>query len=307
MPEPAAPRLVAVTGPTGSGKTALAAQVAARLGGAVINADSLAFYRGLDIGAAKPTAAETALCPHHLFGILDPDEPFDAAAYARLARPLAARLWEEGSPPVACGGTGLYLRTLVKGVFSGPGRDDALRAAFRGMEAAGVRLHAVLESLDHETAARLAPGDRVRVERALEVVLSAGEGITALQARHALSDRPFEALAFVIDMDPGELDRRLRLRTERMFATGLLEETRALLDRGYSPGLKPLMSIGYREAVLHLAGGLTLDQAKEAVYLNTRRLAKRQRTWFRGQLPEGRRVPPDPELVLREAREFLRS
>jgi tRNA dimethylallyltransferase len=296
---------VIVTGPTGSGKSALAAAVASRLGGAVINADSLAFYRGLDIGTAKPREDETRLAPHHLFDILEPDQPFDAAAYAALARPLAARLWESGSPPVACGGTGLYLRTLVKGVFSGPPRSDALREAFRRMERDGIRLHAVLEGLDPATAARIRPRDRVRVERALEVLFQAGEGISALQGRHGLSDRPFETLPFVMDVPAGELDRRLRERTERMFAQGLVEETRALLDRGYSPALKPLMSIGYRETVSYLRGEITLDRAREEVYLNTRRLAKRQRTWFRGQLPEGRLVPPDPELVFREARAFL--
>ncbi|MDR1041535.1 MAG: tRNA (adenosine(37)-N6)-dimethylallyltransferase MiaA [Deltaproteobacteria bacterium] len=305
MSEEGKPRLLVVTGPTGSGKSAVAAALAGKLKGEVINADSLAFYRYLDIGAAKPTEAETSLAPHRLFGILDPDEDFDAAAYVSLARPLVRSLWAAGSPPVACGGTGLYLKALTRGLFRGPARHDGLRDAFRRMEEDGIRLHAVLESLDPETAARLAPRDRVRVERALEVVLQAGEGIGALQARHAHSDSPFEVLALVMDVDPAELDRRLRARTERMFAGGLVEETRSVLERGYSPGLKPLMSIGYRETVMLIRGELTLAQAKEAVYLNTRRLAKRQRTWFRGQLPEGRRLPPDPEAAYREAAEFL--
>jgi tRNA dimethylallyltransferase len=298
---------VAVAGPTGAGKSALAAALAARLGGAVVNFDSVALYRGLDVGAAKPTFAETSLAPHHLFDVLDPDEPMDAHAYAGLARPLVARLWERGLPPVACGGTGLYLRTLVSGVFSGPARSVALREAFRRMEADGISLRSVLEAMDPETARRLAPRDRVRTERALEVLFQGGEGITVLQRRHALSDRPFETLAFVVEVEAAELDRRLKARTERMFAEGLVEETRALLARGYGPGLKPLMSIGYREAALHLAGRMTLEECKEAVYLNTRRLAKRQRTWFRGQLADGRRVPPDPDLLYREAREFLES
>jgi tRNA dimethylallyltransferase len=306
MPDEARPRLVMVTGPTGSGKSAIAAGLAARLGGAVINADSLAFYRHLDIGTAKPGPSETSLAPHFLFGILDPDEPFDAAAYAALARPLVSALWAEGSPPVACGGTGLYLRTLVKGLFEGPSASAALRDAFAAMERDGVRLHAVLEALDPAAAARLHPRDRVRVERALEVVLQTGEGIGTFQDRHALADRPFDVLALVLDPDPSALDLRLRERTSAMFRAGLIDEVRGLLAGGYSPDLKPLMSIGYREAVMHLKGLLTLPETEEMVYLNTRRLAKRQRTWFRGQLPEGVRIPPDPDAAAAEAEAFLR-
>ncbi|MDR1036275.1 MAG: tRNA (adenosine(37)-N6)-dimethylallyltransferase MiaA [Deltaproteobacteria bacterium] len=301
------PRLVIVAGPTGSGKSALAARLAARIGGAVINADSLALYRGLDIGTAKPGPEETALAPHHLVSVLDPSEPCDAARYSSMARPLVAGLWAGGVPPVACGGTGLYLRTLAKGLFEGPPASPALRGAFSGMERDGIGLHSVLEALDPETASRLNPRDRVRVERALEVVLQTGSSMAGLQDSHALSDRPFDVLALVLEVETEELDRRIGARTDMMFEAGLVEEVRGLLARGYSPDLKPLMSIGYREAVMHIRGELTLGEARELVRLNTRRLAKRQRTWFRGQLPEGRRIPPDLDAALREAEPFLAS
>ncbi|MDR2422610.1 MAG: tRNA (adenosine(37)-N6)-dimethylallyltransferase MiaA [Deltaproteobacteria bacterium] len=294
----ARPKAIILTGPTGSGKTRLALLAAQALKAEIINADSLAFYRGLDIGSAKPTAAERQIAPHHLFDVLDPDQDFDAAAYLALARPLVERLNQAGRPALVVGGTGLYLRSLVKGLFPGPGRQAQIRRELKELTERGEDPHAVLAREDPKAAAQINPNDYVRVERALEVFRATGVSVVDWRASHRLADRPFETLALIVDRPTPELDRDLRLRAERMFAEGLIAETESLLKAGYGPGLKPLRAIGYREAVAFLAGEATLSEAIEKVYLRTRRLAKRQRTWFRGQLPEGLWVRPDPELVI---------
>jgi tRNA dimethylallyltransferase len=305
MAQPSKPRLVVVAGETGSGKTSLALELAAALGGAVVNADSIAFYRRLDIGSAKPTLEERSRAPHHLFDILDPDEHFDAHAYMELARPLIRRLWDSGVAPIAAGGAGLYLRSLCKGLFEGPKRDEAFRRSLKALEDNGQDLHRMLQERDPEAAARIMPRDRVRTVRALEVLHQSGESIVAFQRRHALKDRPFETLSLVMDVGREELDMRLRERVERMFRDGLVEEAARLLEDGYSPSHKPLKAIGYLETFRLIAGGISLEEAKEAVYTSTRRLAKRQRTWLRRQLPEGVRVRPALSEALPLVLKFL--
>ena len=298
------PKAIILTGPTGSGKTGLALLTAEALGAEIVNADSLAFYRGLDIGSAKPTLAERSRVPHHLFDLLNPDQPFDAAAYLGLARPIVARLNRAGRPALVVGGTGLYLRSLVKGLFVGPGRQSAIRAELRELAKSGQDVYALLAKEDPKAAALLNPRDYVRVERALEVFRATGVSVVDWRASHDLADRPFRTLTLIIDRPTEELDQDLRRRTERMFNDGLLAETANLLAAGYGPDLKPLKAIGYREAVACLTGAMTEAAAKERVYLRTRRLAKRQRTWFRGQTPEGIWVKADPDLIVGLARDF---
>ncbi|MDR1309172.1 MAG: tRNA (adenosine(37)-N6)-dimethylallyltransferase MiaA [Deltaproteobacteria bacterium] len=299
------PRLAIITGPTGSGKSELALAIALAIGGEIINADSLAFYRGLDIGTAKPSLADRARVPHHLVDILDPPDDFSAADFMRLARPLAKGLWDRGRPPLVVGGTGLYLRSLLGGLFEGPGRDQAFRDQLREMAGRGQDLHRLLSERDPVSARRIRPSDPARIVRALEVLHLTGEGISVHQDRHALSDRPFEALTVVIDRPLDEMDQRIRERTRRMFELGLLREAGDLLAKGYRPDLKPLRSVGYRECLDVLAGRLGLQEAQEQVFLRTRRLAKRQRTWFRGQAPQARWLYPDPGPVLDLVRGFL--
>ncbi len=300
------PRLLIVTGPTGSGKSDLALTLARELGGEIINADSLALYRGFDIGTAKPTAEERALVPHHLIDVLNPDEAFDAARYLRAARPLAEGLHAAGRPALAVGGTGFYLRSLTAGLFEGPGRDDGFRARLAGEAEAGADLHARLAEVDPETAARLAPADRVRIERALEVHHVSGRPISAWQREHGLAEAPFETLTIVLDRPAREMEDRLRRRTRLMFGRGLVAEVESLLAAGWPPDLKPFGSIGYRETLEHLAGRLTLTEAEEQTFLATRRYAKRQRTWFRSQMPGAVWFHPDQaEDILAAARRFF--
>lgn len=303
------PLLAIITGPTGVGKSDLALTAAQGLGGEIINADSLALYRGFDVGTAKPGPADRARAPHHLFDVLDPDQSFDAAAYLGAARPLAEALYQAGRPALVVGGTGFYLRSLTSGLFPGPGRDQAFRDRLAEEAAAGADLHARLASVDPETAARLAPGDRVRLERALEVFHLSGRSISQWQREHGLAEKPFRVLTIVLDRPREELDRRLRERTRLMFDRGLAEEVEGLLAAGWSPGLKPFGAIGYKETIQYLAGKLTLDEAREKTLIATRRYAKRQLTWFRGQMPEARWFHPDQldEMVSMLADYFRRG
>lgn len=287
------PLLAIITGPTGVGKSNLALTAAQRLGGEIINADSLALYRGFDVGTAKPGPADRARVPHNLFDILDPDQSFDAAAYLGAARPLADALYQAGRPALVVGGTGFYLRSLTAGLFPGPGRDQAFRDRLAEEAAAGADLHARLAAVDPETAARVAPGDRVRVERALEVFHLSGRSISQWQREHGLAEKPFRVLTIVLDRPREELERRLYERTRLMFEQGLVEEVEGLLAAGWSPALKPFGAIGYKETIQYLAGKLTLDEALEQTLFATRRYAKRQLTWFRGQMPEARWFHPD--------------
>jgi tRNA dimethylallyltransferase len=279
-----APRLAVITGPTGVGKSELALRAALELDGEIINADSLALYRGFDLGTAKPSPADRARVVHHLIDVLDPDESFDAAAYLRAARPLVDRLNRAGRPALAVGGAGFYLRSLTAGLFDGPGRDAQFRASLAAEAAAGADLHARLTALDPETAARLAPADRVRIERALEVHHLTGRAISHWQQEHGLGEKPFQTLTIVLDRPAAELDERLRQRTRAMFEQGLITEMEGLLAAGWPPDLKPLGAIGYREAGQYLGGLLSYEEAVEKTLVATRRYAKRQRTWCRSQM-----------------------
>lgn len=283
----------------------MALALAARLGGEVVNADSMALYRGFDIGTAKPTPEDMGLVPHHLFDVLEPSDHFDAKAYLTLARPIVASVWERGKVPLVTGGTGLYLRSLTKGLFPGPGRDEAFRRGLRDLEGKGADLHGLLRQRDPVAAARINPADRVRVERALEVLHLTGSSITALQESHALKERPFATLSLVVTLPKEELEARIRERVRRMFELGLVAEVEGLLAKGHDPSLKPFQAIGYKETLAHLRGELGLDELRERVVANTKRLAKVQRTWLRGQLPEGVPIAPDPEEAIPLIGRFL--
>jgi tRNA dimethylallyltransferase len=277
--------LIAIVGPTGSGKSALALRLAAEAAGEVVSCDSLQVYRGLDIGSAKATAAERAAVPHHLLDVVDPDQDFSAAEYARLARAAVREVAGRGRLPIVAGGTGLYLKALLHGLFEGPSRDEAFR---RRLEAIGerrgdARLHRLLARLDPETAARVTPRDRVRIIRALEVRRATGRPIGELHRSGAEPLRGFETLVVGLAPDRARLREAVARRTREMFAGGLLEEVRGLLARGYGGQLRPLQAIGYRQAVAALAGRLGAAEAEAEVVTETLRFAKRQMTWFRHQ------------------------
>jgi tRNA dimethylallyltransferase len=279
-------------GPTAVGKTAVALQLAEALGADIVNADSMQLYRELDIGTAKPTPAERARVRHHLVDVADPDEPYDAARYAREGRTVIAALHQQAIPPLVVGGTGLYIKALLAGLFE---QEDAVQEVrprlARELADQGLPpLWARLESLDPATARRLAPGDTYRILRALEVVEATGRPISDLHAAHGFQDCPYETLKLGLTLPREELYRRIEARVDLMLAQGWLEEVLQLLQR-YPPEIKPLQALGYRHLVAVLAGTLSLAAAAEETKKETRRYAKRQLTWFRAD-PEVRWFAP---------------
>ena len=275
-------KVIAILGPTGSGKSELALRVAGSFGGEVVNCDSLQVYRYFDIGTAKQPLGARQGIPHHLMDILDPDQVFTAGEYARLGRRVLDEISSRGRLPVVAGGTGFYLRALIDGLFPGPQRDQVLRdrLAARERRKSG-SLHRLLRRFDPEAAGRIHPRDTPKVTRALEVCLVTRRPVTELfqKGRDALGGYGF----LKIGLSPAreQLYERLDRRTKQMFETGLIEEVRGILSRGFAATVKPFESHGYRQAIQFLNGELKLDEAIFYAQRNTRHYAKRQMTWFR--------------------------
>ncbi len=277
--------LIVLVGPTAVGKSSMALAVAERVGGEIIAADSMQVYRGLDIGTAKPSADERQRVPHHLLDLVEPDQPFTAADYVRLASAAVIDVRARGRLPIIVGGTGLYVRALFRGLVDGPGEMTPLRETlYREAERAGsATLHRRLETTDPEAAAAIHPNDLFRVVRALEVAAVSGRLLSALRVEGRRNHKPVPGpvLRFGLERNRQELYRRIEARVEAMMTQGLLREVQDLLDRGYCPVLKPLRAIGYRHMIGHLKGQIRLDDTVASLKRDTRRYAKRQLTWFR--------------------------
>ncbi len=276
--------LIAIVGPTGAGKSALALRLCRERGGEIVSCDSLQVYRGLDIGSAKATPVMRQEVPHHLLDVLDPDQPFSAADYSHRARAALREIAARDRLPVVVGGTGLYLRSLLKGLFEGPSRSEPLRQRFERMAArfGDARLHRVLRRVDPQAAVRISPRDRVRVVRALEVFWTTGRPLTE---HHRLGSEPLQGFrTLIVVLDPGReaLRKRIEERTRRMLERGLLDEVRGLLER-FPPDIRPLSAIGYRQAVAVVQGRMSVRELERDIVSATLRFAKRQRTWFRHQ------------------------
>ncbi len=278
-------RLVAVVGPTAAGKSALALTLAQRFGGEVVNADSRQVYRGMDIGTAKPSPETRALLPHHLYDIADPADPYSLALYRNDASAALEDVWARGELAWLVGGTGQYVWALLE-AWQVPdvAPHPDLRAALAAVaEAEGPEtLHARLRSVDPEAADRIDARNVRRVIRALEVHEVTGKPITAWQTKGTPG---FDFRILGVQCEEKELIWRINRRTEAMFAGGLVEETQALLDAGVPPNASALSSIGYSEALRELKGDITRDKAIELTKRATKRLARRQRQWFRPQDP----------------------
>lgn len=305
--------VVAIAGPTGAGKSELAVRVAEEFNGEVVNCDSLQIYRYFDIGTAKMTPGEMRGIRHHLVGIADPDQVFTAGEYARLGRMALAEITGRGALPVVAGGTGFYLRALFEGLFRGPARDVALRErlAARERRRSG-SLHRLLARWDAAAAERIHPNDVPKVMRALEVCLLARRPVTELfrEGRDALEG--YRMLKIGLAPDRDALYARLDARCRRMFESGLVEEVRSILDRGFQQTVKPFESHGYRQAIQMLRGELNAKEALCYAQRNTRNYAKRQMTWFRKE-PEMEWLrgfgeePHIQDMAFRQVREFLTS
>ena len=276
------PLLVVILGPTASGKTALSLHVAEQMQGEIISCDSVAVYRELEIGTAKPSKQERQRVPHHLIDIAGPEELITAGDYSRRARQAIADVGARGHLPIVVGGSGLYLRALLEGLFAGPPRSEELRIRLRerATERGTDYLHKLLRRIDPAAAQTIHANDVPKVVRALEVTLSARTPMTDLwqQGRDALQG--FNILRIGLNPNREALYDRINQRAREMFSAGLLEEARTLVAR-YGSAIWPLNSLGYRQAIQHLNGELSLEQAIVAAQQGHRNYAKRQMTWFR--------------------------
>ena len=277
--------VIVVVGPTGSGKTSLAIEIAEQLGGEILSADSMQFYRGMEIGTAAPNAEEQARVPHHFVSFINPDELMAAGRYQSLGRACLNKLQQAGKRAVVVGGSGLYVNALIDGLFEGPGRDEGIRnqlmeeAAVKGNEA----LMEQLRDIDPDYAAQLSSAnDLIRIVRALEVHAITGTPYSVLHEEHQRKADRVEARFFALEWDRAQLYERINARVDSMVAAGWVEEVQTLVEEGYGPSLESLKALGYREIAQHLEGNQSLEDAIEATKMHHRRYAKRQLTWFRG-------------------------
>ncbi|MFZ0743696.1 MAG: tRNA (adenosine(37)-N6)-dimethylallyltransferase MiaA [Terracidiphilus sp.] len=281
---PPDPLVVLLLGPTGSGKTVLSLALGERFGGEIVSCDSVAVYRGMNLGTAKPSAEERVRLPHHLIDVADPDQPFTAGEYSRRARSVLADIAARGKLPIVTGGTGLYLRALTEGLFAGPSRQEHLRKRLRisSQKHGEAWLHRLLTRLDPVSAARIHANDTPKLIRAIEVCLTGRKPLSQVLDSESLARDPltgFHLLRIGLNPPRQALYDRLNRRAAAMFAAGLVEETRGLLDR-YGP-VKALDSLGYRQALRVLGESLSAEDATREAQQGHRNYAKRQLTWFR--------------------------
>ena len=280
MPEPV---LVAVLGPTASGKSALALALAERFDGEIINCDSTAVYRGFDIGTDKVRMAERRGIPHHLIDIADPSEVYTAAHFANVAARVIREIQGRGRLPLLVGGSGLYYRALTRGLFPGPGADDALRGR---LEAIAARqgtgfLHRMLTRVDPPSAARIMPGDRKRMIRALEVFFLTGKPLTDHFADTVSPIAGMRVIGIALRLPAAQTSERVARRVDQQFARGLLDEMRGLLARGVPETARPFGGLVYRQALEHLHGVRDEATTRQLITSENRHYARRQLTWFR--------------------------
>jgi tRNA dimethylallyltransferase len=276
------PLLVVILGPTGSGKTALSLRLAREFDGEIVNCDSVAMYREFDIGTAKPSLEERAQAPHHLFDFFDPAQEMTAGEYARQARHILAQISVRRHLPIVVGGTGLYLRALLEGLFAGPGRSEKLRQRLRARvaERGSSYLYEMLKRLDREAAKKIHPNDAPKLIRAIEVCLASRQKMSELWQRGRDPLQGFRILRLGLDPDRVALYERINRRAREMFEHGLVDETKNLVQK-YGAAVRPLASLGYKQAAQLLLGEVSRDQAIEAAQQAHRNYAKRQMTWFR--------------------------
>ncbi len=278
------PPFLCLVGPTATGKSAVAIAVAQALGGEIISVDSMQVYRGMDLGTAKPGAFERGLVPHHLIDIAEPDQPFDAAQFVGHAQAAVAAIRARGRVPVFCGGTGLYLRAWLEGLGAAPATDPGLRTQLEAVPLA--QLCRELETRDPVTFRTIDLANPRRVIRAVEAIRLSGRPYSELRARWSTgTDLASSTQGPVIGLarQPEDLRTRIDVRVDQMFAAGLVQETRGLLERGLERNRNAMQAIGYRQVLDHLRGLIGLDATIVLVKTKTRQFAKRQYTWFRRQ------------------------
>ncbi len=276
--------VIALTGPTGVGKTAVSLRLCQELDGEVVNYDSVQVYKGMDIGSAKPTPEEQSVCKHHLLDILEPDEPHDAAGFVRRARHCIQTIRKKGKVPILAGGTNLYLKLLIDGFgHDEAGQDPALRQSLQLMaEQFGVEaLHNLLADIDPVSADKINPNDAFRIIRSLEIYAVTGMPASTWRSDCSDRDASFPVLKVGLTLERNKLYERINRRVEKMFDAGLVDEVKGLLDSGFSQRLKPMQSLGYRHVVQFLAGEFGFEELARQVKRDHRRYARKQLIWLR--------------------------
>ena len=274
--------LVVILGPTASGKTELAARLAEYFDLEVVSADSRQVYRGMDIGTAKPSPTELEAVVHHLIDVVDPHESFSAADFEENGKKAVCDIRSRGKLPFLVGGTGLYIKALTEGLLAAPSGHSEYRGKLKRLEEEGGEgtLYQALQEVDPPLAARLFPKDLIRIVRGLEVFAQTGKRLSDFQAEHGFRSGGFRTLKLGLQVGREELYERIDWRVEKMLHEGLVEETEGLLKKGYSPALKAMQAIGYRECAAYLEGRINTNEMIDTIQRETRRYAKRQMTWF---------------------------
>ncbi len=306
------PKVIVVAGPTASGKTRLAIELAGHYDGEIVSADSMQVYRGMDIGTAKADTAERALAVHHMLDVAEPSEPYSVARYVQQARECCDDILSRGKVPIIAGGTGLYIDSLISGRdFADDDRSSGLRQALSHEYDAlgGEEMLKILSSFDPQRAEKLHPGDKRRIVRAIEVYRLTGLTITEHDRRTQALPPRYDAARIILNYaDRAELYKNIDRRVDKMASLGLFEEVQALLDGGITPECTAMQAIGYKEPAMALQGIISREEALELIKLNSRRYAKRQLTWF-GRCEDALRInweaQPDFKLALRLSTEFL--
>ena len=300
-------KIIVICGPTGSGKTSFAINLARQFNGEIVGADSMQIYRRMDIGTAKPTPAERAVVPHHMIDIVDPDQDFDAAAYAKMATGIIRQTIARGCTVFVVGGTGFYIKALIHGLFEkGPSDPAVRRRLLQQAEAEGTAaLARRLQQIDSPAAQRIHPNDTYRIIRALEVYEVTGEPLTVFHQRHGFREQRFNTLELGLSWPRPVLYDRINRRVDRMMAQGFLDEVRQLLASGYGSDLKSMQSLGYRHLAEVVSGDVSLAAAVTTLQRDHRRYAKRQLTWFGARKSVDWLTPDQTALAVDRISSFL--
>jgi len=294
--------IIVIGGPTASGKTQLAIDWALKLDGEIVSCDSRQIYKFMDIGTAKPTLEERSLIPHHLVDLIYPDETMTAGEFQKLAREIIKDIHSRGKVPFLVGGTGLYIRSVIRDIVFPPKVDEYYRKFIKdriNREGLG-SVYNELCKIDPVTAGKISPNDEIRITRALEVYYATGTPISFYRKGIDVDYPEYEVIYLVLNPPRDILYRRIEERVDKMIQLGLVEETRHLLDVGYSPELSSLQTLGYREIIKYLKGMYDLESAVEEIKKETRRYAKRQSTWFRNEIRVRLITYEEAEDVFRE-------
>lgn len=303
------PKIAIILGPTAVGKSALALDLASQLNGEIVNADSQQVYRLMDIGTGKPSLADRERVRHHLIDVVTPDQEFNAAMFRHLASEVIYQIDERKRNIIVCGGTGLYLKALTRGLFEGPGQDPELRRSLeKEIEESGLNsIYRRLAEIDPTVTSTIHPNDRLRTIRALEVYQLTGKPISQWQTEHRFEEQPFVSLKVGLNRERAELYDRINQRSEDMVEAGFVEEVRGLAARGYSLDSKALRSVGYSQMAKVVRGTLTIESGLDEMKQETRHLAKRQLTWFRGDKEVRWFHPIQASEIFKSVQEFFSS